>query len=103
GFSASVDYYDIKVKKAINFLNAQFIVNQCYDLASLSNPFCGFFTRATGAQLGHDSLPFAILDNSLHVTPFNFAKLRARGLDIEVAYRHQIGRIGRIDSRLKLT
>ena len=32
GFSASVDYYNIKVKKAISGLTAQFIVNKCYDL-----------------------------------------------------------------------
>jgi outer membrane receptor protein involved in Fe transport len=103
GFSATVDYYSIKVKKAIQFLNAQFILNQCYDLPSLQNPFCGFFTRATGTQLGHDSLQFAILDNSLHVTPFNFAKLKARGLDFEFAYRHQIGRVGRLDTKLTWT
>jgi outer membrane receptor protein involved in Fe transport len=103
GFSATVDYYSIKVKKAIQFLNAQFILNQCYDLPTLQNPFCGFFTRATGTQLGHDALQFAILDNSLHVTPFNFAKLKARGLDFELAYRHQIGRIGRLDTKLNWT
>jgi outer membrane receptor protein involved in Fe transport len=103
GFSASVDYYDIKVKKAISFLNPQFILDQCYDLPSLDNPFCGFFRRATGAQLGHDAQPFGIIDNSLRVTPFNFAKLKARGLDIEIAYRHQIGRIGRLDTKLTWT
>lgn len=103
GFSASVDYYDIKVRKAIENLSAQFILNQCVDLASINNPFCGFFKRATGTQLGHDLLPFAVLDNSLHVVPFNFAKRRARGLDIEVAYRHQIGEVGRLDTRLTWT
>jgi outer membrane receptor protein involved in Fe transport len=103
GFSASVDYYDIKVKKAIQFLSAQFILDQCYDQATLDNPFCGFFQRAGAGQLGHDFLPFGIIDNSLHVTPFNFAKLRTRGLDIEVAYRHQIGNIGRFDTRLNWT
>jgi outer membrane receptor protein involved in Fe transport len=103
GFSTSVDYYNIKVKKAIQFLSAQFVLDQCYDSATLDNPFCAFFTRATGAQLGHDQLPFGIIDNSLHVTPFNFAKLKARGLDVEVAYRHKIGNIGRIDTRLNWT
>ena len=45
-------------------------------------------------------MPFGIIDNSLHVTPFNFAKLRTRGLDVEVAYRHQIGGIGRLDTKV---
>jgi outer membrane receptor protein involved in Fe transport len=100
GFSASVDYFDIKVKKAIQFLSAQFVVDQCYDLATLDNPFCAFFTRATGDQPGHDQQQFGIIDNSLHVTPFNFAKLRTRGLDVEVAYRKQIGNIGRLDTKV---
>jgi outer membrane receptor protein involved in Fe transport len=103
GFSVSVDYYNIRVKKAIQSLSAQFILNQCVDLATINNPFCAFFTRATGTQVGHDQLPFAVLDNSLHVSPFNFAKLTARGIDIEVAYRHQIGRVGRLDSKLTWT
>jgi outer membrane receptor protein involved in Fe transport len=103
GFSLSVDYYDIKVKQSISFLNAQFVLNQCYDLPTLNNPYCGFFTRATGTQRGHESLPYAIIDNSLHVTPFNFAKLTARGFDTEIAYRHQVGNIGRLDTRLTWT
>jgi outer membrane receptor protein involved in Fe transport len=103
GFSLSVDYYNIRVSKAIQNLSAQFILNQCVDLATINNPFCAFFKRAGPGQLGHDQLPFAVLDNSLHVTPFNFAKLRARGLDIEVAYRHQIGSVGRLDTRLTWT
>ena len=103
GFSASVDYYDIKVKKAIQFLGAQFILNQCVDQPTLNNPFCAFFTRASGTQLGHDDIPFAVLDNSLRVTPFNFAKLRARGLDMEFAYRRQLGWLGRLNSRFTWT
>jgi outer membrane receptor protein involved in Fe transport len=103
GFSASVDYFDIKVKKAIQFLSAQFILDQCVDLASLDNPFCGFFQRATGGQLGHDQLPNAIIDNSLQVTPFNFAQLRTRGLDMEFAYRHRLGNIGRLDTKVNWT
>jgi len=103
GFSASADYYDIKVKKAIQFLSAQFVIDQCYDSPSLANPFCAFFSRATGGAPGHDSQPFGIIDNSLHVTPFNFAKLRTRGLDMEVAYRKRIGNIGRLDTKLSWT
>jgi len=103
GFSATVDYYSIKLKKAISNLSAQFILNQCYDQASLDNPFCGFFTRATGAQLGHDFQQFGVLDNSLRVTPFNFAKLKARGIDMEFAYRHQLGSVGRLDTKLNWT
>jgi outer membrane receptor protein involved in Fe transport len=103
GFSMSVDYYNIKVKNAIQTLTPQAIVDQCVDLPNLNNFFCNSFSRATGSQVGHDFLPFAIKDNTLHATPLNFANLRARGLDIEIAYRHQLGSLGRLDTRLNWT
>ena len=61
GFSVSVDYYDIKVKKVITAVTAQFILNSCYDAPSLDNVYCSFFQRATGTQLGHDALLHGIL------------------------------------------
>ena len=91
GFSLSVDYYNIKVTKAIQFLSAQFILNQCVDQATIDNPFCAFFTRAQGAQLGHDGQQYGVIDNSLHVTPFNFAKLKARGIDTEIGLPAPVG------------
>ena len=33
----------------------------------------------------------------------NFAKLKTRGIDVEVAYRQSLGNIGRLDSRLTWT
>ena len=52
---------------------------------------------------GHSGVPFGIVPNSLHAAPVNFAKLKARGLDVEVAYRNNIGNIGRLDTRLTYT
>src|SRR6185436_11557123 len=40
GFSLTVDYYHITVDNLIAVLGAQTILNQCYDLPSLSNQFC---------------------------------------------------------------
>ena len=104
GFSFSADYYDIKVKNAISFVAAQTVLNLCYDLESLNNPFCALFERADASGVGgNNGLPFGIVPNSLHAAPVNFAKLRARGLDVEVAYRNQLGNIGRLDTRLTYT
>ena len=104
GFSASVDYYDIKVKNVIQSVGAQTILNSCYDLPSLNNPFCALFQRTddtgTGAPGG---VPFGIISNSLLASPVNFAKLKTRGIDVEIAYRHRIGNIGRLDSRFTWT
>ena len=104
GFSASADYYDIHVNNAISFVGAQTVLNLCYDLPTLSNPYCALFERGDSTGAGaHGGVPFGIVPNSLHAAPVNFAKLRARGLDIEVAYRNQIGSIGRLDTRLTYT
>jgi outer membrane receptor protein involved in Fe transport len=103
GFSASVDYYDIKVKNVIIPVGAQTILNSCYDLPSLDNPFCGLFRRAGPGQLGHSGQPFGVIANSLLSSPVNFAELKTRGIDVEVAYRRQLGSIGRLDTRLTWT
>jgi outer membrane receptor protein involved in Fe transport len=102
GFSLSVDYYSIKIKNVITAPSAQQVFNACYDLPSLSNPFCALFSRedASGGQSG---IPYGIQNNSLHLGPQNYAKLKARGVDIEAAYRHQIGNLGRLDTRLNWT
>jgi len=103
GFSMSVDYYDIKLKKAIQSLSATQILNACVDQATLDNPFCALFQRGTATSPGHDAQPFGVIDNSLHVTPQNFARLRAKGIDTEIAYRRQLGSLGRLDTRFNYT
>ncbi len=91
GLSITVDYYDITVNKVISSIDAQTILNNCYDSATLNNPFCALFTRAgaTGGPAGE--VPFQVLEGSLLASTFNFAKLKARGIDAEVAYRHTFG------------
>jgi outer membrane receptor protein involved in Fe transport len=103
GLSASVDYYSIKVAQTIQALGAQQILNSCYDLPDLNNPFCSLFQRAGPGQPGHGGVIQGILDGTLHSAPVNFAKLKTRGIDVEVAYRHQVGNIGRLDTRLTWT
>lgn len=98
GLSITVDYYNIKVKQAIASVDAQTIVDQCYDLASLNNQFCGLFRRA-GASGGATEIPFQILEGSLLSSGVNFGLLRARGIDAEVAYAHQISHYGKLSLR----
>ena len=103
GFSASVDYYDITVNNVITALSAQSILNACYDQADINNQFCGQFQRAGAAGGPNGEEPFQIIDNSLQVVPLNFAKLKVRGIDVEVAYRREIGNLGRLNTRLIYT
>lgn len=102
GFSFSADYYSVKVKNVIAGFSAQQVLNACYDLPSLSNPYCDLFQRS-GASGANAQVPYGVVTNSLQVTPLNFAKMKARGVDVEVGYRHQIANLGRIDTRLNWT
>jgi outer membrane receptor protein involved in Fe transport len=103
GFSVSVDYYNIKVKNVITGVSAQTIVNNCYDLPA-GNAFCNLFQRVPAGQVGpNGEQTFRIIESSLIQGPVNFAALRAKGLDIEVAYRHSLGTLGRLDTRLTYT
>jgi len=94
GLSASVDYYNIKVKDVITAPSAQSIINACYDLANLNNQFCGLFQRFQGPGVGPRSeIPGQILEGSLTQLSLNYAKYQARGIDSEVAYAHTFGRL----------
>lgn len=87
GLSLSVDYYDIKIDNVITAVAAQTIVNQCYDLPDLNNPFCSAFQRAPAAGGPRGEQQFRILEASLLQSTLNFAKLTARGVDVNLGYR----------------
>ncbi|MFL6725843.1 MAG: TonB-dependent receptor domain-containing protein [Sphingomicrobium sp.] len=103
GFSASVDYYNIKVNNAIAFVGAQSVANACVDVPTFPNVFCSQFQRAGPGGGPHGEQPFQIIEGSLLSAPLNYAKLTARGIDTEIAYRHQFGGLGRVDTRLTYT
>jgi outer membrane receptor protein involved in Fe transport len=102
GLSLSVDYYNIRVKNVISSVAAQTILNQCYDQATLNNPFCGLFRRA-GAAGGTREVPFQVIEGSLLQSSLNFAKLQSRGIDAELTYRRNIAGIGDISTRFTYT
>ena len=89
GLSLSVDYYNISVKNVITSVTAQNIINNCYDAATLANPFCALFQRAGAAGGPRGEQAFRILEGSLLQSQLNFAKLTARGVDTELAYRRR--------------
>ena len=91
GLSVSVDYYDIKVENVITSPDVQQALNACYDAPSLDNQFCALFQRA-GANGGpNGEEPYRILEGSYQDSPRNYAQLRARGIDTQVAYNHDFG------------
>jgi outer membrane receptor protein involved in Fe transport len=104
GFSLSVDYYDITVNNVITSLSAQSVINACYDQADINNQFCDQFQRFTGQGTGPAGEERGqILEGSLQVVPLNFAKLRVRGIDAEMAYRKRFSGIGEFSTRVIYT
>jgi outer membrane receptor protein involved in Fe transport len=103
GLSLSVDYFDIKVNNVISSVSAQTIVDQCYDSASLSNPYCALFQRAGAGGGPRGEVANQILEGSLLQSSLNFAQLRARGIDAELNYRHRFEGIGTFNGRLTYT
>ena len=104
GLSLSVDYYNIKVNGVITALTAQQIVNSCYDQPTLSNPFCGLFSRFAGPGVGpFNEQPGQVTGGSLISAPFNFAKRVRRGLDTNLAYRTTVGGNVKLNANLIYT
>ncbi|WP_294333356.1 TonB-dependent receptor [uncultured Sphingomonas sp.] len=100
GLSLTVDYYNIKVRQAISSIDAQTIANFCYDLASGNAAYCSLFQRAGASGAASGEAPYQILEGSLLASSANFGLLRARGVDVELGYQHQIGNIGRADFKV---
>jgi outer membrane receptor protein involved in Fe transport len=103
GFSLSADYYDITVDDVITSPSAQQIIDACYDAESIENQFCGLFQRAGAGGGPRGEIPGRIIEGSLRAVPLNYAALKVRGLDIEAAYRRQIGNLGRLNARVNYT
>lgn len=77
GFSASVDYFRIKLNDAIDSLSADDIVNRCFE--GLTD-FCA-------AIVADPANPSRVL---ISRQPVNFSSILLRGLDFEASYRARI-------------
>jgi iron complex outermembrane recepter protein len=78
GLSLSADYWEVKVKDAIDSLSADDIVNRCFE--GLAD-FCAAITQ-------DPANPSRVL---ISRQPVNFSSILLRGLDLEAAYRFQLG------------
>lgn len=80
GLSVTADYYDIKITNIINAVDAQDILDACYDAASLDNQFCALINPRQANGLF--ARP-ALLQSTV-----NYAARKAKGIDLDVAYNH---------------
>lgn len=83
GFTASIDYYDVKITDAIGNIGAQDIVDNCFDGMQ---SFCNAIIRGTGAG-------GASVITQIRLSPFNLVELKARGIDYELSYVFGIDRL----------
>jgi outer membrane receptor protein involved in Fe transport len=79
GFSASFDYYDIKISKSIGTITSQNTVDNCYNLGI--DAYCENIVYTGGAL------------SRIILQPFNFASQREKGFDIEASYRTELSNI----------
>jgi iron complex outermembrane receptor protein len=81
GLQLAADWYDIKIKSAINTPSAQQLAELCYDQPSLENVFC--------ANLSRDRTTGYVTD--FLVQPANVAAFDTEGLDFSLNYRFRPG------------
>lgn len=78
GFTASFDYYDIKITDAIGTITSQNTVDFCY---SGTTAYCGNIVYNGGAL------------SQIVIKPFNFASQHEKGFDIAASYRTDLAKI----------
>lgn len=85
GFSASVDYYNIRLADAITTISLQQQINLC--VSGARPDFCSKIERGP-AVIGGNTVPNAIIGATLG--PVNVASIKTSGVDIELAYRKRL-------------
>lgn len=77
GFTATVDYVNIRLKDAISQFSTDQVLSACYDAVDYpNNQFCSLVSRDSAKQL-----------NNVGTTYFNSAELRYKGILADVRYR----------------
>ncbi|RZL81804.1 MAG: TonB-dependent receptor, partial [Sphingomonas sp.] len=102
GLTLSADWYDIRLKDAINQVTPSDLANLCVDQQTLENPFCAAITRASPAYVTA-ALPQVVQPGTIvgyTVSPQNVASFRTAGLDVNVDYLLRTTRAGTFNLRL---
>jgi outer membrane receptor protein involved in Fe transport len=76
GFGLSVDYYDIRMKDALQSVPAQETIDRC---AQGQQQFCDLLIRSNGALV------------LVRLPTQNIAEARSRGIDFDASYRRGVG------------
>lgn len=85
GLTFSFDYFEIKLRDAVQNLGNQQIVDLCFDG---NQAFCGPDNFVLTGVVGSNTPPY------VNRRPFNVASLETSGFDIEASYRFSLDSIG---------
>jgi len=86
GFNATVDWYDIQIKGAVEVIGAQAFMDTC--IATGDPLFCGRIHRDSNGSL------WQTLQGFVDDTNANIGARTARGIDLSANYRRSLGRFG---------
>ena len=90
GLSLGLDWYDIRIRDAINTPDANTLANLCVDQPTLDNQYCATIDRQPGT---------GFIDGYI-VQPQNVAEFRTAGAELNATYRFLTARDGLFDLRL---
>nr|WP_299596501.1 TonB-dependent receptor [Sphingomonas bacterium] len=78
GFSASVDYWEVDIREAIQPLTAQQVIDACF--YSIVPALCSNIVRGGDGQI-----------SAIAAFPINLSRSKTRGIDVEATYRKSLG------------
>jgi len=92
--AATIDWYDIKIKGAIQGFGADAIISNCINntTATTVAPSCALIHRAPGGSLWLSSAGFVI------DLPQNVGAVETKGIDGNISYSYRLGSIGTLSA-----
>lgn len=94
GFNATLDYTDIKITDVVNSFGSSTIQNNCLVSADVNSYWCKLIHRTPGGDLWTSPQGY-IIDPQL-----NEGSLENKGIDLGLAYRFDMGSMGRLRTRM---
>ena len=98
GLNVTLDWYDVKLKNAINTVTANRLAALCVDQPTLNNVYCDAIDRQSGEPTSGTAEPGYIV--GFRLGPQNVAAFKTSGLDVNLSYRLQTDKLGTFSLRV---
>ncbi len=99
-FTATIDYYDIKIKNVISSYGANLIVDNCVSSGNAASLFCGLVHRAPATGTPADGSLWIGNQGYVQDGTFNLGELQQKGIDFDANYRLDLGLAGKLGFNL---